>query len=158
MIKAFLNMLLGILLFFIATIPVRFLTLIGFLFTIILYLFTLNLKSAFNKIGAFFHQTALSTDQHGNVTLQEITNLTMIKKGVFHHKFGDEDDTLSYCVAVNFKRKTLNLHGLFWAYLLIFVDFRARAQGTNHLDKAIQAKVDKTLSDLEEINFNYGTN
>lgn len=89
---------------------------------------------------------ALSIDQFANVSIEKPLKWLLIKKvyratGLFYN-FGNEDDTISYVIAVNYYELKLNKHGKFWAWFLNFVD-------KDHLKKAIK---NREVKDLEAWN------
>jgi len=156
----------GILLFTIALISIAFTFLLGTLFSIIYYTVLFwKVRTALKKISSYFGNMALSLDQFGNVNNKQFFNFILIKKSnrkkevgseykdkyingivksIFtvlydYHSFGDEDDTVSYVIAMNYKRGALNKFGMFWAKFLNFVD-------KNHLEKA---RINKYYRDLE---------
>lgn len=81
---------------------------------------------------------ALSFDQFGNVTCSKVLDVTMIKKGLFFDSmpFGEEDDTVSFVLAINEQRDTLTKFGKFIVKVLNFLD-------KNHMAKAIENKKEK---------------
>ena len=86
---------------------------------------------------------ALSFDQFGNVTCSKVLDLTMLNKKLDYlsMKFGEEDDTVSYVLAVNKELGALSNFGLFIGKILDGLD-------KDHLKKAIEKK---RLKDLEAV-------
>lgn len=150
----------GILLFFIALFGILFTFLLGTIFSIVYYAILFwKFKTALKKISLYFNKMALSLDQFGNVNNSQFFNHILIKKEnrkrvigkdyieVYRngevvreyfiiydfHPFGDEDDTLSYVIAMNYKKGSLSRFGKFWANFLNWVDKK-------HLEKAIKNK------------------
>lgn len=127
----------GFILFLIAFVSTSILTVIYLPVNIIYYIFTFKWKTGSKKLNKYFYQMALSIDQFANVSLQTPLNFLMINEISFkygeHHKFGDEDDTISYCLAMNKKYNSLTKFGKFWAWFLNKVD-------KNHLQKALDNK------------------
>lgn len=155
------NLFISILLFVLAFFPAVCLTILIIPFTLIYYIIRFDKWS--NSIARFskhLHGIALSADQFASKSLSPLLNISMVKnksREAYETEdfseselkflpFGDEDDTLSYCIAVNYMDGTLSKFGMFWAKLLLFVDYKAKREGTNHLDKAI---VNKRLRDIE---------
>ena len=132
----------GLILFFVALIPTVVLTVVYLPFTIVYHILTLKLVTGLKRSGEYFYQMALSIDQFANVSLQTPLNLLMHKDG---HLFGDEDDTVSYCIAMNSNIGTLTKFGKFWAWFLNFVD-------TDHLNKAIINKRKRDFEALKRLN------
>ncbi len=96
---------------------------------------------------------ALSIDQFANVSLKTPLNFLMIKEGhriytkleednldPVCYYFGDEDDTISYCIAMNQKYDALTKFGKFWAWFLDWVDFNAKKKGSTHLKETLRMK------------------
>jgi len=75
----------------------------------------------------------------------------MVATKMEFHPFGDEDDTLSYAIAMNFEAGTLSGFGMFWALLLNFVDYKAKREGTTHLAKSIKNKCLRDMEALERL-------
>lgn len=128
----------GLILFIVSLILVGLVTAISFVVTPIYYIVTLKFISGSKQLDKWFGLMALSFDQFGNVTCSKVLNLTMLNK---HPErlpmgFGDEDDTVSYVLAINEKRDTLSLFGKFIVKVLNFLD-------KNHMDKAINNKREK---------------
>ena len=92
---------------------------------------------------------ALSFDQFGNVTCSKVLDLTMIKvsNGIKPLYFGEEDDTVSFILAINEKRKTLTKFGKFIVKVLDFLD-------KNHMGKAIENKRQKDADAVFRIKYN----
>ena len=156
------NLLVSILLFVLAFFPAVCLTILIIPFTFIYYAFRFDKWSeTISRFSKQLHGIALSADQFACKSLAPLLNISMVKNitkkayetdeevedtALLFLPFGDEDDTLSYIIAVNYKDGTLSKFGMFWAKLLLFVDYKAKREGTNHLDKAI---VNKRLRDIE---------
>ncbi len=167
----------GFLLFIVAVFGVTFSFLIATTFSLFYYLTHFwKVKQAYNKISDYFLNMALSLDQFGNVNNKDFFNFIMIKKKnrkvigedyrdyynsktnkvereyitlYDYHEFGDEDDTISYVIAMNYQRNSLNKFGVFWANFLNFVD-------KDHLKKAIVIKYYRDIEAnrrLEKNNF-----
>lgn len=69
----------------------------------------MRFKDAMKRIDDYFHTLAISIDQTGNVMLQDILNDIMITSKEF--PFGDEDQTISHCMGLNKRNKTLSKFG-----------------------------------------------
>ena len=139
----------GLILFFVAWVPTIILTIIVSVFTFFYYLILFKWKSGISKFGDHLHGMALSIDQTANNSLSPLLNLIMVKSE--YHPFGDEDDTLSYVIAINWRRGTLTGFGTFWAKLLIWIDYAAKREGTDHLAKAIANKNKRDREALERL-------
>lgn len=133
--------------FILATSATLFFSILSILYTFIKYTITLKWTSGIIKFGQYVYQCALSTDQTGNVTCQEVFNDTMIKKNRKGHPFGEEDDTISYCLAKNGENKSLSIFGRFWYNFLNFVD---RKDG-GHMNKALESKDKKDFEAYERL-------
>jgi hypothetical protein len=133
----------GLVLFVVATIPIRILTFVALVFTILYYvILPWNWKSGAYRFGKYMAHVALAQDQFANVSLHPVNNLIMVKKGTDCHLFGDEDDTLSYVIAMNRRKGTQSKFAKFWEWLLETID-------PGHLEKAI---ISKRNRDLEALN------
>lgn len=139
--KAFI---IGFILFVVATIPIRILTGVALIFTIFFYVVTLRWKTGLHNTGKYYTKVALSQDQFANVSLSSINNLLMVKRGTDCHLFGDEDDTLSYVVAMNKNKGTQSNFAKFWEWLLEKID-------PGHLQKAIEAKIKRDFEAVERL-------
>ncbi len=124
----------GVFIFFVALIPTVFFTIIGIVFGFIYFVFTFKWETGLLKSGAYFYKMGLAIDQFGNVSMHPLFNVIMVKRQFNFHPFGDEDDTISYVIAMNHKNDTLSQFGKFWAWFLNFVD-------SNHLEKALINKI-----------------
>ncbi|MHA1123745.1 MAG: hypothetical protein ACTSPC_13190 [Candidatus Heimdallarchaeota archaeon] len=124
-----------------STLPTAALTIAVIPFSLAYYLIAFKQwEQALAKFSKHLHGIALSADQFANKSLAPVLNLVMVNTGMVFHPFGDEDDTLSYVIAMNFNLGTLSGFGKFWAVFLNFVDYRAKREGTNHLEKSIYNK------------------
>lgn len=81
-----------------------------------------------HKGNSYFHDTAISLDQLGNVVCQHLFNLILIKKNGI--RFGNPDETISSVLGKNNRDKTLTKLGQFFANLLNKLD-------KGHTDNAI---------------------
>lgn len=138
------SFLIGLILFVVATIPIRILTFVALIFTIFFYLITFRWKTGLTNTGKYYGKVALSQDQFANVSLSTINNILMVKRSTDCHLFGDEDDTLSYVVAMNQKKGTQSKFAKFWEKLLDFID-------PGHLQKAIDAKNKRDFEAVERL-------
>ena len=130
----------GILLFLVAIISTFLVGSLSLVFSIVYYLVTLKWKTGSKIINAWFYKLALSVDQLGNVLCSAPFNLILIKS-YGSMRFGDEDDTISYVLAINNRKDTLTGVGRFFGNLLNLLD-------NDHLNKAIE---NKKLRDLEAV-------
>ena len=158
------DLLVSILLFLLAFFPAISLTVLIIPFTLIYYALRFDKwNDTIRRFSKHLHGIALSADQFACKSLAPLLNITMVKNKtreayetdteeeildshLLFLPFGDEDDTLSYCIAVNYKEGNLTKFGMFWAKFLIFIDYKAKRQGTNHLEKAI---LNKQVRDIE---------
>lgn len=124
----------GFVLFIVALTLVGVIGVIGFISTLLYYFFTLKWEQGYDASNKFMYKLALSIDQFGNVACAVPFGYLLIKK--FGIPFGDEDDTISYILALNRDRGTLTTLGKWLAYILDVLD-------TDHLDKAIELKIEK---------------
>jgi hypothetical protein len=138
--KAVKSILLSSFIFIIAASATMFFTVLSIVYTFIKYTITLKWTTGIVKFASYIYQGALSIDQTGNVTCQEVFNDTMIKKGLKKSDFmpfGNEDDTISYVLATNYYEGKLTKFGVFWCKFLDFVD----PKGGGHMYKAIKNKM-----------------
>lgn len=128
--------------FVVALIPTFFITVISIVISFFYYLFSFNWQLGLSKLGDYFSAMALSIDQFANVSIQSPLRWLLIidykRKSKKFYDFGNEDDTVSYVIAMNKELKSLSKFGLFWAWFLDFVD-------TNHLGKTLENKRKKDL-------------
>ena len=68
----------------------------------------------------------------------------MVKRKEDYHRFGNKDDSLSYVVAMNDKKKTSSKFGMFWVWLLEIID-------PGHMAKAIENKILHDKEALERL-------
>tara|TARA_R110000803_G_scaffold60048_1_gene119123 strand:- start:1045 stop:1494 length:450 start_codon:yes stop_codon:yes gene_type:complete len=133
----------GILLLFIALFSTLIISILSIVISLAYYLFSFNWQLGLSKFGEYAHKMALSIDQFANVSVQNLLNWLLIRKGnVNFYSFGDEDDTVSYVISMNEGMLSLSKFGKFWAWFLDFVD-------KDHLKKTIK---NKQKSDLEAWN------
>ena len=142
------KLIISIFLFVIAVFFTALFTIITLPLNWLYYFCTFRWKTGIVKISAYFYQMALSIDQFANVSLQNPMNLTMVKRKEDFHKFGDEDDTLSYIIAKNRGRKTLSKFGAMWGRFLNWVD---TDEDGDHLEKAIKNKYKRDLEAYERL-------
>ncbi|UGU14418.1 hypothetical protein LS482_11950 [Sinomicrobium kalidii] len=108
--------LIGILLFaisvvlFITTCP------IGLLYGV----FYTTVRNSVRGLGEYALRIAITVDQSGNVVMQHLLNLLLIKKGGY--KFGNRDETISSAIGKNVQLKTLSGFGRFIDKVLDFID------------------------------------
>ncbi|RNL80797.1 hypothetical protein ED312_18810 [Sinomicrobium pectinilyticum] len=108
--------LIGVLLFIISI--VLFITTcpIGLLYG----LFHTAIRNSLRGIGEYALKMAISIDQLGNVVMQHILNLLIIKKGGY--KFGNRDETISSAIGKNIQLGTLSGFGRLIDKILDFID------------------------------------
>ena len=100
------------------------------------------------KFANYVYKVALAVDQLGNVTCQDIFNHTLVKTKKDFHAFGDEDDTISYCLAMNQKKDTLSKFGKFWAWFLDIVD----SKNGGHMQKTLKMKIKRDTEACQRLN------
>lgn len=133
----------GLLLFIVAIILTTAVTLISLVFTPIYYLVTFKWKSGVKELDKWFYKLALSVDQFGNVSCAKTLQVLLTKP--INHPFGDEDDTVSYCLAKNKELGSLTLLGRIIGGILDLID-------KDHLAKAIDNKRERDLEACKRVN------
>lgn len=108
-----------ILLFIIALILSPLLV-VGFVYAMIVYFWSLKIRKYWNKIGQYFFTCAIAIDQAGNVFCSELFNDILIRKD--GHLFGDEDETISSVLGKNKIKGTLTYSGKMLDALLNIID------------------------------------
>ena len=128
----------GVILFIVSLILVGIVTAISFVVTPIYYIITFKWKNGSKQLNKWFGLMALSFDQFGNVTCKKVLDLTMLnsKLDYLSMKFGEEDDTVSFVLAINEVRGSLSAFGKFIVKVLDLLD-------KNHIAKAIENKKEK---------------
>lgn len=133
------NFIKGLFLLFIALVSTLIISILSIIISLVYYLFSFNWQLGLSKFGEYAYKMALSIDQFANVSVQNLLNWLLIRKGnINFYSFGDEDDTVSYVIAMNQRMLSLNNFGKFWAWFLDFVD-------KNHLKKTIKNKEKRDL-------------
>ena len=133
------NFIKGIFLLFIALVSTLIVSILSIVISLVYYLFSFNWQLGLLKFGEYAYKMALSIDQFANVSVQNLLNWLLIRKGnIDFYSFGDEDDTVSYVIAMNQRMLSLNNFGKFWAWFLDFVD-------KDHLKKTIKNKDKRDL-------------
>jgi len=141
----------GIFIFLIALIPTTIFTVIGIVFSFIYHVIIFKWNTGLKKSGTYFFKMGVGIDQFANISMSPLFNIIMFKKNcISAFFFGDEDDTISYILALNFYSKNLNGFGMFWANFLNFVD-------GDHLKKAIENKRKKDQEAVERLKTNLWT-
>ena len=133
------NFIKGLFLLFIALVSTLIISIISVIISLVYYLFSFNWQLGLSKFGEYAYKMALSIDQFANVSVQNLLNWLLIRKGnINFYSFGDEDDTVSYVIAMNQRMLSLNNFGKFWAWFLDYVD-------EDHLKKTIKNKDKRDL-------------
>ena len=133
------NFIKGIFLLFIALVSTLIISILSIVISLVYYLFSFNWQLGLSKFGEYAYKMALSIDQFANVSVQNLLNWLLIRKGnINFYSFGDEDDTVSYVIAMNQRMLSLNNFGKFWAWFLDYVD-------EDHLKKTIKNKDKRDL-------------
>lgn len=135
----------GFILYIVALIILGIVSVLNTIFLPIYYIFTFNFKAGAKHLNTFFYKMALSIDQFGNVMCASLFNLVLIEKD--GHKYGDEDDTISYITAKNMYKGKLKTTGVFLAAVLEWLD-------RGHMEKAIYNKQQRDREALERITEN----
>lgn len=126
---------------------------ISAIYTPVYYLITLKWKTGSRALAQWLITAAVSNDQTANAQSAEILQVLFTKKGRF--EFGDPDDTVSYVLARNKYRGTLNLAGRILAGLLDAID---HTDG-GHMEKSIESKIASDQDAVLRIKeFNYYEN
>ena len=136
----------GILLYIFAQTLEYILAIVFGLLTILYYIFTLKWRSGLLAINKYYHHRALAKDQYGNVRFKLWMNLWMSKDYDKPYYFGDEDDTISYATAMNYFKNFWNIKGL-----LKFVGNILNKVDPNHLEKAINNKIERDIEALDRL-------
>lgn len=122
----------GLTLLIVAFVLTAFFTVLSVVITPLVYLIRLKAQTGLNQLGAWFKLIAISLDQFANVTTATILNATLSKPGA--HKYGGEDDTISYILGRNKYSGKLTIFGKFIVLLLHLIE-------RNHVEKAIESKI-----------------
>ena len=107
----------AILLFF----PLTFINLILVLFV--------GRKTFYKTICGYFFSAALNIDKFACREFRTLWNLILINKS-FYHSFGNNDETISYCLGINKKLNALSKTGIFLCAVLNWLD-------KDHVEKAV---------------------
>lgn len=122
----------GLVLFCIAVILTTILTFVSFVFTPIYYIVTFKWKKGLNELDRWFFKLALSVDQFGNVSCAKFLQVTMSKSG---HKFGNEDDTVSYVLGRLKYQDDLTWFGRVVVLILDVIE-------NDHVEMAVDKKIE----------------
>jgi len=108
----------------------------------IYYLSTFKWRTGIKKLNKYFKLCAISQDQNGNTRYALVLNWSMLKKGTTFMQFGNMDDTVSYCLGVNYYLDNLTKFGHFTVVVLGMID-------PYHIEKALLMKFidDKEAAD-----------
>ena len=133
------NFIKGIFLLFIALFSTLIVSILSIVISLVYYLFSFNWQLGLSKFGKYAHKMALSIDKFANISVQNLLNWFLIKKGSINFfSFGYDNDTVSYVIAMNQRMLSLNKFGKFWAWFLDYVD-------KDHLKKAIESRDKRDL-------------
>ena len=119
-------------------------TALAFIINPLYYLITLKWKTGTHALGDWMYKVALANDQTGNVIGGVIFKYVFTKNHRHAHPFSCEDDTVSYVLARNKYKMTLNMSGRLLAGLLDKID----PSDGGHMVKAIENKI---LSDEDAV-------
>ena len=123
----------SVILFIIALVLVFILGPVSFVLSFFYYLITLKWKKGIREFERFSLDLAVSLDQFGNVVCKNLFSITLTKGPSY--TFGNPDETVSFVIAINKRRGTLNKVGIFLGKVLDFMD-------KDHLTKAIEKQKD----------------
>lgn len=93
---------------------------IGFISSLFITIYKRNIKAWWNRIGQYFLILAITIDIFGNVALEPLFNLILIKKEGY--KFGNRKETISSVLGKNKKQNTLTKKGIKLSNLLDRID------------------------------------
>ncbi len=105
---------------------------IGFIYGLIVNLFSTWTRN----VGEYFLKIATSIDQLGNVIMQHLFNLLLIKRTGY--KFGNRKETISSAIGKNEEQKTLSGLGKFINSILNMID---RNHSLNSIDYHVEEKL-----------------
>lgn len=117
----FQNYLAGFVLLVIAIVLMILTGWIGLAYTILTFLFRLRLLDLLRGLNKLLLKMAVSIDQLGNVVMQELFNVIIIKKTSVD-KFGNEDETISSVIGKNQLTNSLTKFGKFLNNILNALD------------------------------------
>ena len=134
----------GILLFIVSVVALISLWAIVSSITVIYYLVTFKWKTGLKLVNAYFYKCAFGIDQFGNIFLGPACNWLLVISKARHYFFGDEDDSLSYVIAMNFFKAVASVMGIGFGNMLDWLD-------SNHMQKAIQNKIQRDMEALRRL-------
>ena len=114
------NLLLNIVLVFIAVKLLKYLLLPAIIVTLAISFFKRKGGNGFENVSAYLRTVAVSVDQLGNVVCKDLLDLTLIKKQGY--KFGNPDETISGVLGKNQNLKTLTITGRVLNYVLSLIE------------------------------------
>lgn len=110
------NPVIGLLLFLISILLIAITGPLGFIYGLLHALFT----KGFAGIGEFLLKIAISIDQLGNVIMQHLLNLLLVKTEGY--RFGNRDETISSAIGKNKEKDTLTALGKLIDAILDIID------------------------------------
>jgi len=114
------NLLLNIVLVFIAVKLLKYLLLPAIIVTLAISFFKRKVGNGFENVSAYLRTVAVSVDQLGNVVCKDLLDLTLIKKQGY--RFGNPDETISGVLGKNQNLKTLTITGRVLNYVLSLIE------------------------------------
>lgn len=114
------NLLLNIILVFIAVKLLKYLLLPAIIVTLAISFFKRKVGNGFENVSAYLRTVAVSVDQLGNVVCKDLLDLTLIKKQGY--RFGNPDETISGVLGKNQNLKTLTAIGRVLNYVLSLIE------------------------------------
>lgn len=124
----------GIIILIVATVLSIIFMPIGFVYSMIVLLWRNGPVAAWHKINQYLFIMAVSLDQLGNASMQELFNDILLLPGAY--RFGNPDMTLSAVFGKNKQLGKLNKLGLAIAWILNKID-------PNHTEKAVKNEEDE---------------
>lgn len=114
------NLLLNILLVFIAVKLLKYLLLPAIIVTLAISFFKRKVGNGFENVSSYLRTVAVSVDQLGNVVCKDLLDLTLIKKEGY--RFGNPDETISGVLGKNQNLNTLTATGRVLNYVLSLIE------------------------------------
>jgi hypothetical protein len=134
----------GILLYILSQVLKYILTLVFGIPIILYYLTTFKWWGGLKALNNYYYHLAFAQDQYGNVKFKVWMNKFMAENYPNPYYFGDEDDTISYCTAMNYYKNRSK-------GLLSFVGNTLNLVDNNHLHKAITNKIKRDIEAYERL-------
>lgn len=129
MVTEIINLIVNFTLFIVSLFLIVVLGGLGIIYSILKYIFTLNINKSLNHFSKLFLSIAHSIDQTGNVMCSNLFNDLLLDNKKQYIKFGNADETISSVLGKNKKQGSLNALGGVLVNMLNFLD-------KNHVEKA----------------------